>query len=467
LYLSTSVLKGEGEPILWTENGDIIGLKIQYDDKEVIRIGYDVIKEVTYLLNSGQPIENRHIPTVELHLWILRNILKKCTLLVEILPTPWSYNYMVALTHDVDYTSIREYGIGKSLLGFFYRSILLSFLEFILKKKSFTKLIKSWEFGFLYPFVKIGILEDRWTQFSNYMELEDKYGVKSSFYFIPFKGKPGITKEGKIDIKSRSAKYELSTKKEVLDKLVKAGWEIGLHGIDAWRDVKSAIDEKEKFNSIITQEKVGIRIHWLYFEEQSWSILDKADYLYDTTFGYNEDIGFRAGTLQVYKPANVNNIVELPLHIQDGSLLAEWHLHLPPQKAIARIKKILDTAKSFGGVITVLWHQISIGPPRLWKDVYEEIIKMALSHNAWLTKPIDIINWFQHRRSVEIKSVIYQNSNIIIKLNQLSEVSPLLQIRVYLNPKMVIRVNSEYKCGEDYIDIKVDKEELVISIKRE
>ena len=38
----------------------------------------------------------------------LRQELKKYTILVEIPPAPWGHPYMVALTHDVDITSVRE-----------------------------------------------------------------------------------------------------------------------------------------------------------------------------------------------------------------------------------------------------------------------------------------------------------------------------------------------------------------------
>ena len=37
--------------------------------------------------------------------------------------------------------------------------------------------------------------------------------------------------------------------------------------------------------------------------------------------GYNETVGFRAGTSQVFAPIGTKHLLELPLHIQDTSLL--------------------------------------------------------------------------------------------------------------------------------------------------
>ena len=55
----------------------------------VIRVGFDLFKEVRYLLTRGQPAEFASIPTLELHISFLRElILSQGLTLVEILPGP-------------------------------------------------------------------------------------------------------------------------------------------------------------------------------------------------------------------------------------------------------------------------------------------------------------------------------------------------------------------------------------------
>jgi len=66
----------------------------------------DVFKKVSDLLNQGV-MHNRE-PLCEMYLDELRRKLKQFTTLVEIPPVPWGYSYMVALTHDVDITSVKE-----------------------------------------------------------------------------------------------------------------------------------------------------------------------------------------------------------------------------------------------------------------------------------------------------------------------------------------------------------------------
>ena len=45
-----------------------------------------------------------------------------------------------------------------------------------------------------------------------------------------------------------------------------------------------------------------MRMHWLYYDQQSPGVLEKAGAVYDSTIGYNETVGYRAGTTQAYKP---------------------------------------------------------------------------------------------------------------------------------------------------------------------
>ena len=41
---------------------------------------------------------------------------------------------------------------------------------------------------------------------------------------------------------------------------------------------------------------------------------------YDSTIGYNETVGYRAGTTQVYKPLEMTRLLELPLHVMDTAM---------------------------------------------------------------------------------------------------------------------------------------------------
>ena len=66
----------------------------------------DLIKKIADTLNEGLP-RNRK-PICEECLEALRQKIKRFSPLIEIPPIPWGYRYALALTHDVDITSVRE-----------------------------------------------------------------------------------------------------------------------------------------------------------------------------------------------------------------------------------------------------------------------------------------------------------------------------------------------------------------------
>ena len=54
---------------------------------------------------------------------------------------------------------------------------------------------------------------------------------------------------------------------------------------------------------------------------------------YDSTVGYNETIGYRAGTSQVFKHPDVDHLLELPLHIMDTALFYPSYMNLSDDQA--------------------------------------------------------------------------------------------------------------------------------------
>ncbi len=99
-----------------------------------------------------------------------------------------------------------------------------------------------------------------------------------------------------------------------------AGCEVGLHGIDAWLDSSKGREELEEIRRLTGASEIGVRMHWLYYDQQSPVALEKAGAAYDSTIGYNETVGYRAGTTQAYKPLEATRLLELPLHVMDTAL---------------------------------------------------------------------------------------------------------------------------------------------------
>lgn len=369
----------------------------------ITRIGYDLFYEVRVLLTAGQPAANAAIPTLELHIALLRDLIVSSGIpLVEIPPVPEGYHFIACLTHDVDHPSLRPHRFDHTMFGFLYRSTIGSLIDALRGRAPWRNLPTNWAAAFKLPFVYLGLAKDFWLEFGAYTKLED--GLPSSFFVIPFKGSPG--RIGRVQSPSRRASgYGASDISAQIRELMSAGCEIGLHGIDAWLDSSAGCCELEQIRRITGMREIGVRMHWLYFDELSPLALEQAGADYDSTVGYNQTVGYRAGTTQAYKFLGASRLLELPMHVMDTALFFPCYLGLSPSKAREQVGGLIDNAVQFGGSLTVNWHDRSIAPERLWGGVYANVVCDLKRKGAWFATAAQAVAWFRKRRSIVLEGV--------------------------------------------------------------
>ena len=398
--------------------------------RRVARIGYDLFQEVGRLLAVGQPAANAGVPTLELHIALLRSIIIRSGVpFVEIPPAPEGYRFIASLTHDIDHPSIRRHRFDHTVLGFLHRAVLVSLAKACRKQVPIRSLLRNWVAVVKLPFVYLGLANDFWYQFDRYLSLEN--GRPSTFFVIPHKGRPGRLKQGTAP-DFRASKYCAADIAAKIQVLLSAGCEIGVHGIDAWLDSSSGRAELKSVLGITGRQRAGVRMHWLYFDEQSPLALDEAGADYDSTVGYNNTIGYRAGTTQVYKPRGASRLLELPLHIMDTAMFYPVHLNLSLQEAHERVGRITEYAVQLGGAITVNWHDRSISPERCWDNFYTELVRNLSSKGAWFATAADTVSWFRKRRSA-VFEYDGEGSDIprLKVMDREAADLPPLQLRVY------------------------------------
>jgi hypothetical protein len=214
--------------------------------------------------------------------------------------------------------------------------------------------------------------------------------------------------------------------------LKSAGCEVGLHGIDAWLDSSKGHEELEAIRRITGAREIGVRMHWLYFNEQSPATLEQAGADYDSTVGYNETVGYRAGTTQAYRPLGVGRLLELPLHIMDTALFYPAHLDSSPKEASKRVASIIANAVQLGGCVTVNWHDRSIAPERGWGDFYVDLVQTLRSRGGWFATAGEAVSWFRKRRSATFEGTGCESDALPVK-NTVDAGGrlPELHLRVY------------------------------------
>lgn len=432
------------------ETDEVAGIAVNLNDKKIIRVGFDLFQEIKLLLSSGQPSKYATIPTLEIHISILRNwILNSGLPLVEIPPVPAGYGFITCLTHDVDFVGISYHKFDKTMLGFIYRALLGSFIGALNGYASWGKLFMNWKAAFLLPGVYLGVIKDFFNQFDRYCEIEK--GLKSTYYLIPFKDRDGNDNANQLS-NGRALKYDVSDIKQEVKKLASSGCEIGLHGIDAWHDSKNGREELERISQVVGGSNIGVRMHWLFYNDYTPKILEDSGFIYDSTYGYNESVGYKGGTTQVFRPLGVKRLLELPLHIQDTALFYSGRMGLSENKAMGIVKELFNNATRYGGVLTINWHQRSIGPERFWDGFYIKLIEELKKLNVWFGTARQVVKWFDKRRSVSFNDIRTAEDKLYIQItcNKDTDV-----------PDLILRVHNPNSTDKKKIDIpftgKLDK----------
>jgi hypothetical protein len=163
IYCELRKVEAPGEVLLRVEGqGDVAGIRIAEGNTQVVRLGFNLFKEVEYLLKTGQPPENAMTPTLDIHISMLRSwILQAGLCLVEVPPVPAGYGLIACLTHDVDFAGIRHHKLDHSVWGFIYRALFGSLQRVLTDRMPWSDLRKNWLAVVSLPWVYLGRSEER------------------------------------------------------------------------------------------------------------------------------------------------------------------------------------------------------------------------------------------------------------------------------------------------------------------
>jgi hypothetical protein len=421
---------GDLKAVCTAATAEVAGLEMNSAEPKMVRLGYDLFQEIAFLLNTGQPVKHAHIPTLDLHINVLREIIVGAGIpLLEIPPSPAGYDFAVCLTHDIDFLGIRRHKFDHTMWGFLYRSTLGVLRDFYRRRISFARLCQTWKAAASLPFVYLGWTRDFWLCFDWYLQLEK--GLSPTYFFIPFKQRCG-EKVSASHPERRASPYDIGDIPDLISQLRGAGCEVGVHGIDSWHSAEKGREEFNRVKSVTGESDMGVRMHWLLRDENTFRVLEQAGYSYDSTGGYNETAGYLCGTTQVFRPRSARNLLELPLHIQDGALFYSSRLGLSDADAWKRCETFIANAEKHGGVLTVLWHDRSPGPERNWGDFYAMLVQKLKSLNVWFDTGRHVVAWFRKRRGVTFERMGAEDGKLRIKSCGCGErIAPPLKIRIH------------------------------------
>lgn len=221
--------------------------------------------------------------------------------------------------------------------------------------------------------------------FKTIAAIEQEYDATSTFFFL-------ATDSGKPE-----HSYTIEDLGSEIGEIIDMGAEVALHGgCTSYRSPVEIEKAKGRLERVTNRRVLGYRNHFLRFSvPDSWKYLAQAGFLYDSTQGYADTMGFKGGLCHPFTPYDPAgdgfiSILEIPLTIMDTT----WfhHLRLSPEEAWLRIKTIVDIVEDNRGVATLLWHNDSfIGEPA---TLYRRILEYASERDAWLTNSLELAQWW-------------------------------------------------------------------------
>jgi len=273
---------------------------------------------------------------------------------------PDNKRFAVCLTHDVDRIRKTYQYITKSSKG------------------NRRRMRRLFEFGNPY-----------WG-FPTIMRLEGKFEVRSTFFFLQESKKINLLRPK--DWALSVGKYRFNNKRvsEIIKMLDRNGWEIGLHGsYESCKYEDLLQEEKKELEQVLGAEVIGIRQHYLNLEiPHTWKIQCEVGFLYDASFGFRDEIGFRDDRYLPFHPLD-NSFLEIPLTLMDGALFSNYD---GEDVVWDKCFNVIKTAERQRGLLTVLWHQRVFNEDEFpgWSNVYTKILKECMERGAYFGTCKDI-----------------------------------------------------------------------------
>ena len=209
------------------------------------------------------------------------------------------------------------------------------------------------------------LYKDPYDTFDLLMGVSERYGLKSTFYFLA-----GNT-AGVVDGSDQLSDPPI---RRLLRRIHDRGHEVGLHS--SYGTYQSAELIEREFATLragciaagFDQPSWGVRQHYLRFETpKTWRYLAQAGFEHDSTLGFADHAGFRAGTGREYPVFDLVERRELglrerPLVVMDATLFG--YLGMDVDAAAKRAYAVVGMCQYFGTDAVVCYHNSSLGTQR-------------------------------------------------------------------------------------------------------
>lgn len=220
--------------------------------------------------------------------------------------------------------------------------------------------------------------------FDKIMALEDRYGVRSTFFFLNETKKLELLNPKTYPLSLGYYDINDPNVVNIIRELDENGWEVALHGsYDSYKNEDLLLKEKKTLEKILGKKVIGVRQHFLNLDiPNTWQIQKEVGFKYDASFGFRDRVGWRDRKYLPFRPFEEDDFLVIPLTIMDVALERSSK---SLKEAVEKVEAILKYAERRGCLVTVLWHQRVFNEKEFpgWSKIYEKIIREGIRKQAW------------------------------------------------------------------------------------
>lgn len=217
---------------------------------------------------------------------------------------------------------------------------------------------------------------------------ESSRGVRASYFFV-------ARREHR-----RDPNYSIRHPKvlSLMRLLESRGMEVGIHGsYTSFEGQDRLVEEIETLRALGFNPR-GHRAHWLRFTvDRMIEEIESAGALYDSSLGWSDTVGFRAGACFAFPPYNFEQerpakFLEIPLVAMDQCL--------SNASGYKQLLHLLGASREYGwGGISVLWHPSAFGGGQLRTevgDLFWQLIESSTCRDSWVSG-LEFVKNVEHR----------------------------------------------------------------------
>jgi hypothetical protein len=152
-------------------------------------------------------------------------------------------------------------------------------------------------------------------------------------------------------------------------------------GYNTFRAPEKLRREVAVLREVLGDRPLGGRQHYLRWCPETWIHWETSGLRYDSTVGYADRIGFRAGTCIPYRPwlfalNRPAELLEIPLLVMDGTLVV--YMKLQEEESVSQVQDVLNRCRAVGGVFTLVWHNNHLLDPQ-YRSLYVRLLNLVES----------------------------------------------------------------------------------------